>query len=70
MNGYELAAAIRQVPQLRSTRLTAITGWGATEDRERTRVAGFDHHLTKPVHYEQLNGLILSICKDLPLVSG
>jgi PAS domain S-box-containing protein len=58
MNGYELAQAMRQVPQLRSTRLAAITGWGAEADRARTREAGFDYHLTKPVDCEALNGVL------------
>lgn len=61
MSGYELARAIRQVPQLRATRLVAITGWGAKEDRERTREAGFDCHLTKPVSFDALNGLVSEI---------
>jgi DNA-binding response OmpR family regulator len=30
--------------------LVALTGWGQTEDRLRTREAGFDHHLVKPVN--------------------
>jgi CheY-like chemotaxis protein len=61
MSGYELAKAIRQVPQLQATRLVALTGWGAKEDRERARDAGFDHHLTKPVSFEALNALLAEI---------
>ena len=47
MDGYELALALRD--QLPSIRLIALTGYGAPSDRERTRAAGFDAHLTKPV---------------------
>jgi PAS domain S-box-containing protein len=61
MSGYELAKAIRQVPQLQATRLVAVTGWGAKEDRDRTQDAGFDHHLTKPVSFEVLNTLVSEI---------
>ncbi|HYD77623.1 hybrid sensor histidine kinase/response regulator [Ramlibacter sp.] len=61
MNGYELAKAMRQTPQLRSARLAAITGWGAKEDRERSKAAGFDHHLTKPVDLGTLHGLLSGI---------
>ncbi|TCS38330.1 PAS domain S-box-containing protein [Paucimonas lemoignei] len=61
MDGYKLAMAIRQAPQLRSTRLAAITGWGAKEDRDRTREAGFDYHLTKPVSFEALKGLLRDV---------
>ncbi|WP_456953894.1 ATP-binding protein [Lysobacter sp. HA35] len=49
MNGYELAGHLRADPRTASTRLVALTGWGRAEDRERTREAGFDAHLTKPV---------------------
>jgi CheY-like chemotaxis protein len=61
MNGYELARAIREIPELRKTVLVAVTGWGAKEDRERSREAGFDHHLTKPIDFEMLNELITKV---------
>ncbi|MDB5761721.1 MAG: hypothetical protein JWQ21_716 [Herminiimonas sp.] len=61
MNGFELAMALRQLPQLQSTYLAAVTGWGSQEDRERTRDAGFDHHLTKPVDFQTLDRLISGI---------
>jgi CheY-like chemotaxis protein len=38
----------------RHTRIVALTGWGQQADRARTRDAGFDHHLTKPVDLEAL----------------
>jgi CheY-like chemotaxis protein len=56
-----LAKAIRQVPQLQATRLVAVTGWGAKEDKDRTQDAGFDHHLTKPVSFDVLNALVSEI---------
>jgi CheY-like chemotaxis protein len=34
--------------------LVAVTGWGEDEDRRRAEVAGFDHHLAKPVDLETL----------------
>jgi CheY-like chemotaxis protein len=54
MNGHEVAAAIRQQPWGRAMHLIAITGWGEDKDKERTRGAGFDLHLTKPVDIDQL----------------
>ncbi|MDE2051247.1 MAG: response regulator, partial [Gammaproteobacteria bacterium] len=48
-DGYELAARIRAMPQLRGIRLVALTGYGRSEDRQRTEAAGFDDHLVKPV---------------------
>jgi CheY-like chemotaxis protein len=49
MDGYELAAHLRNLPGLASLRLIALTGYGQESDRRRTREAGFDHHLVKPV---------------------
>lgn len=48
IDGYETARRLRQLPGLAAVRLAALTGWGAAEDRERSRAAGFDHHLLKP----------------------
>ncbi len=58
MNGYELAARIRQRPQLHDTYLIAITGYGRDEDRRRAKEAGFDAHLTKPVEPSVLHSLL------------
>ena len=44
----------RSRPETSRVCLVAITGWGAPEDRARTREAGFNHHLTKPVDPEEL----------------
>ncbi len=49
MNGYQLAERLRSLPELNSTRLIALTGYGKSEDYERTKAAGFDDHLVKPV---------------------
>jgi two-component system CheB/CheR fusion protein len=60
MNGYEVARVLRQDPRLDKTVLIALTGYGKAEDRTRTKAAGFDHHLTKPVDQEMLASLIKS----------
>ena len=54
MNGYEAARHIRSQPWGERTRLIALTGWGQDEDRQRSREAGFDHHLVKPAEPEEL----------------
>ena len=59
LSGYELASRIRQEPWGRDALLIALTGWGQQEDKERSRCAGFDHHLTKPVDPDQLDRLLL-----------
>ena len=41
--------------------LIALTGWGQTEDRDRTRKAGFDHHLVKPADIRALQSLLTAI---------
>ncbi len=49
MNGYEVARAIRQRPWGRDVTILALTGWGQEADRLRSKEAGFDAHLVKPV---------------------
>jgi PAS domain S-box-containing protein len=49
MDGCDVARAVKADPALADVTLVALTGWGADRDRHRTREAGFDHHLTKPV---------------------
>jgi PAS domain S-box-containing protein len=64
MDGYELARAFRNHPALREVVLIALTGWGQPEDRQRTKEAGFDHHLVKPVEEEALHGLLGDGARD------
>ncbi|HEY0858912.1 MAG TPA: hybrid sensor histidine kinase/response regulator [Albitalea sp.] len=61
MNGHEMAARLRADPRHASTVLVAVTGWGSEEDRRRTRHAGFDFHLTKPISYEAIDGVLSRI---------
>ena len=61
MNGYEAATAMRRMPGAARLDLVAVTGWGADSDRERSRQAGFDHHLTKPVQFADLEHILASL---------
>jgi two-component system, sensor histidine kinase len=63
MSGYELARQIRAEEWGRNALLIAVTGWGQQEDRERSRAAGFDHHLTKPVDPDTLQGLLAEFAR-------
>jgi CheY-like chemotaxis protein len=54
LDGYQVARLIRQAPELADVRLIALTGYGQQQDRERSRDAGFDRHLVKPVHLDSL----------------
>ena len=49
MDGYEVARRIRVLPGGDAIALVALTGWGMDEDRRRSRDAGFDEHIVKPV---------------------
>jgi PAS domain S-box-containing protein len=53
MDGFDVARAMRTAGGTR-VRIVALTGWGQQADRARTRAAGFDHHLTKPVDLQAL----------------
>jgi CheY-like chemotaxis protein/anti-sigma regulatory factor (Ser/Thr protein kinase) len=49
LNGYDTCRQIKAQPWAKKTVLIAVTGWGQEEDRRRSREAGFDYHLVKPV---------------------
>jgi CheY-like chemotaxis protein len=58
MNGLEVARALRGEPPTRHARLVALTGYSGDDDRARTREAGFDLHLVKPIDPEELRRLL------------
>lgn len=57
MDGAEAAKRLRTLPDGAQTVLIALTGWGQEHDRQRTRAAGFDHHLLKPIEPNLLEQL-------------
>jgi len=61
MDGYEVARRVRLIPRGERTLLVAVTGWGQQSDRERSREAGFDAHLTKPVTVAELRAVMDAI---------
>jgi signal transduction histidine kinase len=58
MSGHEIARRFKADPRLRGVVLCAITGWGQEEDVRRSRDAGFQHHLVKPVDLKALESLL------------
>lgn len=58
LDGFEVAARLRQDRRLDRMLLVAVTGYGTDSDRDRARAAGFDHHLIKPVDPKVLRDLI------------
>jgi PAS domain S-box-containing protein len=61
LNGYQVAAKIREAPWGRGMYLIAVTGWGQEDDRRRAIEAGFDHHLTKPIAADTVESLLQSL---------
>jgi PAS domain S-box-containing protein len=58
MDGYELAARLRGLPDLNGIRLFALTGYGQESDRQKTRDAGFDHHFVKPIELDAIEAVL------------
>jgi PAS domain S-box-containing protein len=60
-SGYELGKALRRCANLKHCILVAHTGWGQPEHRRRSKEAGFDYHLVKPVELETLAELFATL---------
>ena len=58
LNGYEVARRFREETDSAGVMLVALTGYGTPEAKERSRKAGFDHHLIKPVNGETLEEIM------------
>jgi two-component system CheB/CheR fusion protein len=58
MNGYQLAQALRELPGYKTVPLVAVTGYAMFDDQERSRNAGFNAHMTKPIDPRALLDLI------------
>jgi len=61
LNGYEACRRIRDEPWGKGVVLIALTGWGQDEDRRRSRDAGFDRHMVKPVDPQALMRLLAGL---------
>ncbi len=59
IDGYEVARRLRSQFHAGLT-IVALTGWGTEQDRRRSREAGFDHHLTKPVEMAAVEAVMAS----------
>jgi two-component system CheB/CheR fusion protein len=58
MDGYEVARRLRAMPENNKILLIALSGYGQTKDIEKSKTAGFDHHLIKPADTEHILSLI------------
>jgi len=61
LDGYEVARRIRAQEWGKGMTLVALTGWGQDADRRRSREAGFDTHLVKPLDLDQLSDLLAQL---------
>jgi CheY-like chemotaxis protein len=58
MDGYEVAARLREQPETSGVFIAAVTGYGREEDKLKALAVGCNHHLTKPVVLEELETLL------------
>jgi signal transduction histidine kinase/ActR/RegA family two-component response regulator len=68
MNGYDVARTLR-AEGFEQERMVAISGYGQAEDRQRSREAGFDQHLVKPVDHAVLTSVLENIGDKEPVPS-
>lgn len=64
LNGHETAMRIREQPWGKKVVLVALTGWGQDEDRRKSREAGFDVHMVKPIEPAALKNLMSGFHKN------
>jgi len=60
LDGYQVAQWVRQQASLKDVLLIAVTGYGQDSDRQRSKDVGFDHHLVKPVDFDEVERLLAS----------
>jgi len=63
LNGYETARRIRAQPWAEQVVLVAVTGYGQEEDRQKSRDAGFDHHMVKPIDASLLMATLANLAE-------
>lgn len=61
MDGFDLAQCLKRRLSARPPKFVAITGYGQPSDRARSKQAGFDEHLVKPVDLARLNAIVCSV---------
>ena len=70
LNGLDATRRIREQPWGRTMTIIALTGWGQDGDKERSREAGCDGHLVKPVNLQDLEKLLAFREKKLNEIFG
>jgi CheY-like chemotaxis protein len=70
INGFEVAERIRAVPELQDILIVGVSGYGQEEHRLRSKQAGFDHHIVKPIEPGMLAALVASLRSSRANTSG
>jgi PAS domain S-box-containing protein len=61
MDGYEVAKQLRHMPWCQDSVIVAASGYGQEEDHDRTKAAGFDYHLVKPIDFNAISLVLTKI---------
>ena len=61
IDGFDLARRLRAASATSGATLIALTGYGQPQDREKSKAAGFDHHIEKPVDPDRLLTLLAGL---------
>jgi CheY-like chemotaxis protein len=70
MNGYEVAERIRSDPENRDMLIVAVSGYGQQEHRLRSKQAGFDQHVVKPIDPSVLSSLLATFSSQRAAASS
>lgn len=58
MDGFETCRRLRQMPGLGKVVIAAVSGYGSEDDQSKSKEAGFDRHLVKPIGRVTLEELV------------
>ena len=58
LDGWQAARLVRAQSGFETVRIVAITGYATDEDRQRSRQAGFDAHIVKPIDFKLLESIL------------
>ena len=64
MDGFEVARKMREQSIFKDVVLVAMTGYGQESDRQRSKEAGFNHHLVKPPDFKKLERILEAVSEE------
>jgi DNA-binding response OmpR family regulator len=66
MDGYQVCRAFRQDDKFKTVPIIAQSGWGQDRDKASASAAGFNHHLVKPVRFDELEKVLQETLRAAP----